>query len=198
MWKAFDGSLVTTVCRSSLARKILCNNKCEGRWWEAEGGVRFSPLLLFSFFLFVGCFVAAEPGIYKMTQKSHRPGREPGSKKTMKNALCVFSNIWSLVPNNVVFWCPTPGPAGANHSSGIAGGDTKLLSPFLVKVWWELERMKMSLLSWKSQVPTVYSAFRQTLLWPGKMRTPEFASGLGWWGCKARLPPVYRAAESPI
>lgn len=198
MWKAFDGSLVTTVCRSSLARKILCNNKCEGCWWEAEGGVHFSQFLLFSFFFFVSCFVTAERGIYKMTQKSHRPGREWGSKKTMKNALCIFSNIWSLVPMNVVFWCPMPGPAGCQPQQCHRQGETRScfhLSWLRWGVWWELERMKMSLLSWKSLVPTVYSAFRQTLPWPGKMRTPELAR---WWGCKARLTPVYRAAECLI
>lgn len=159
MWKAFDGSLVTTVCRSSLARKILCNNKCEGCWWEAEGGVHFSPFLLFFFFFFVGCFVTAEPGIYKMTQKSHRPGQEWGSKKTMKNALCIFSNIWSLVPMNVVFWCPMSGPAKCQPQQCHRRGHTKLLSSVLVKMRSVVRTGKDENVSFELEVIGTYSVF---------------------------------------
>lgn len=154
MWKAFDGSLVTTVCRSSLARKILCNNKCEGRWWEAGGGVHFSPFLLFFpffFFPFLLVLLAAETGIYKMTQKSHRPGLEWGSEKTMKNALCAFSDIW---PPVVLLDAQRQEQRGASHSSVISGIPGRRDTPSCLHpswLWWgvrwEQERMKMSLSS---------------------------------------------------
>lgn len=61
---------------------------------------------------------------------------------------------------------PVPGPEGASQSSVIsgivkAGGDTKLLSPFLVKVRRVVRTGKDENVpfSWKSG----YSAFRNTL-----------------------------------
>lgn len=197
MWKAFDGSLVTTVCRSSLARKILCNNKCEGCWWEAEGGVHFSPFLLFFFSFLSVVLLLQSLAFIRWLRKATDQDRSGGARKLWKTP-CAFSPIFGpLSPWMLFFDAQCQDRRSASHSSVIVGGTRSCFHPSWLRwgVWWELERMKMSLLSWKSLVPTVYSAFRQTLPWPGKMRTPELASSLRWWGCKARLTPVYRATE---
>lgn len=92
MWKAFDGSLLTTVCRSSLAGKILCNNKCEGRWWEAGGGgVLFSPFL--SYFWFSSWQSCLLQGL--LFTRWLRKATEPGVRKNMKTSMCVFPPVVS-------------------------------------------------------------------------------------------------------
>lgn len=83
----------------------------EGRWWEAGGGGHFSPFLsgflgVFPFpFSVLSVLLAAEIGVYKMSQSSHRAGLEWGSKESVRTPCADF---W--VPGCV--GCPAPGAEG--------------------------------------------------------------------------------------